>query len=201
MQRDKLTLKYPVAVEGKYDKIRLSNVIDSHIIVLSGFSAFKNEKTIETLRLYGKNGIILLTDPDKAGTFIRGKLKTLLGGVNIFNVFAPPVKGSDSRRNHVCKDKVLGIESTDEDVLYNLLLPYAVGRDKEAKDEFLTSARAYSDSLTGGKNSASIRKALCAELGLPDSVSAKTLTEYINQNLKEQEYVILLEKARKENDK
>ena len=32
MSKDKLHIPYPVIVEGKYDKIRLSNVIDGVIL-------------------------------------------------------------------------------------------------------------------------------------------------------------------------
>ncbi|MBO7254285.1 MAG: hypothetical protein J6V36_03175 [Clostridia bacterium] len=40
----KLNLKYPVIVEGKYDKIKLSNVISSPIITVGGFSILNDKK-------------------------------------------------------------------------------------------------------------------------------------------------------------
>lgn len=200
MPKDKLELLYPVAVEGKYDKIRLSNVVSSPIIVLNGFSAFKSDETLSLLKAYGKEGIILLTDPDNAGTFIRGKLKSLLGGVKIFNVYAPAVIGADSRRNHVCKEGVLGVESTDEQTLYDLLLPFSHTKRRE-KQAFLTPGRAYADKLTGCSGSSDLRTSLCAVLGLPGNISAKALIEYINDNLTEPEYVSVLEKAAGENRK
>ena len=42
--KDKLLVPYPVVVEGKYDKIRLSNIIDAQIIVTDGFGIFKKEE-------------------------------------------------------------------------------------------------------------------------------------------------------------
>ena len=49
---DKLKLKYPVVVEGKYDMIRLSNLLDSPILVLGGFSVFNDtEKKLLLKRL------------------------------------------------------------------------------------------------------------------------------------------------------
>jgi ribonuclease M5 len=199
MQRSKLKLSYPVVVEGKYDKIRVANVVSSPIIVLNGFSAFNSAETISLLKASGKEGLILLTDPDNAGTFIRGKLKTLLGNIRIINVYAPAVVGSDSRRNHVCKEGVLGVESTDEDTLYNLLLPYSLPENNE-KAAFLTPARAYADKLTGSAGSAALRASLCAVLGIPKNISAKALMEYINENLTEPEYISALENAAGEND-
>ena len=199
MRKDRLTLLYPVAVEGKYDKARVSNVIDSPIIVLGGFSAFNDTETLKLIKTLGKNGVILLTDPDKAGTFIRGKLKTLLGDVELINVYAPPVKGTDSRRNHVCKDGILGVESTDEQIIYDLLLPYS--KPKENKRVFLDSVRAYADGIAGKPNSAELRRRICDKLSLPRSLSSKMLTEHINGNLSEREYVSLLEQCRKEVEK
>ena len=200
MPKDKLELLYPVAVEGKYDKIRLSNVVSSPIIVLNGFSAFKSDETLSLLKAYGKEGIILLTDPDNAGTFIRGKLKSLLGGVKIFNIYAPAIIGADSRRNHVCKEGVLGVESTDEQTLYDLLLPFSHTKRRE-KPAFLTPGRVYADKLNGCSGSSDLRTSLCAVLGLPGNISAKALIEYINDNLTEPEYVSALEKAAGENRK
>ena len=50
--RKKLRVRCPIVVEGKYDKIKLSTIIESQIIVLDGFGVFKDkEKNI------GKNGI------------------------------------------------------------------------------------------------------------------------------------------------
>ena len=191
MAKDKLVLRYPVAVEGKYDKIKLSNVISSQIMVLNGFSAFNDENTVKMLRKSAHDGLILLTDPDRAGTFMRGKLKGLLQGINIINVYAPTVRGSDSRRNHVCKDGVLGVESLDESVLYDLLLPYASA--PADREPFLTPARAYADGLTGGGNSAKKRGFICEKLDLPRTISAKMLLEHINLNVGEDEYIKLLE--------
>ena len=200
MAKDKLILRYPVAVEGKYDKIRLSNVIGSQIIVLNGFSAFNDENTIKTLKKSAPDGLILLTDPDKAGTFMRGKLKGLLQGINVINVYAPTVRGNDSRRNHVCKDGVLGVESIDENVLYGLLLPYAVTDGGKKRVPFLTPARAYADGLSGNEKSAKKRGYICEKLDLPRTISAKMLFEHINLNVGEDEYIKLLE-SYEEDDK
>ena len=192
MARNKLKLRYPVVVEGKYDKTRLANIIDSQIIVLGGFSSFNDKKTLQFIKSCGKDGIILLTDPDKAGTFIRGKLRSLMQDVKIINVYPPVITGSDSRRNHVCKDGVLGVESIDDGILYDLLEPYAQEAIREAAP-FLTPARCFEDGITGRPDSAAKRRYLCKKLGVPETVSAKMLTEYINRNISEDNYKELLE--------
>ena len=43
-----------VIVEGKYDKIKLSSVIDAVIIVTNGFSIFKDSEKLELIRYYAE---------------------------------------------------------------------------------------------------------------------------------------------------
>lgn len=185
MERKKLELRYPVVVEGKYDKIRLASFVSSPIITLGGFSAFNNKEKLTELRVFGRNGLIILTDSDKAGVFIRGKLKGLLGGVELINVYTPVIKGSDARRNHVVKDGVLGVESVDSDLLYGLLLPFEGERNVSP---FLTKSGAFADGICGRENSSEVRKALCRVWGLPETVSANMLIEYINCFTDEKSY-------------
>ncbi|MBP5230888.1 MAG: hypothetical protein ILO68_04090 [Clostridia bacterium] len=77
--REKLRLRCPVAVEGKYDKIRLDAVVATPILVLNGFSVFRDEERLELLRrVVRQTGLILFTDSDRAGAFLRSRLKGLL---------------------------------------------------------------------------------------------------------------------------
>lgn len=198
MQRKTLELSYPIVVEGKYDKIRLAGFVSSPIITLGGFSAFNSKETIETLRTFGKNGLIILTDSDKAGVFIRGKLKGLLGDVKLINVYTPVIKGSDSRRNHVVKDGVLGVESVDSDILYDLLKPL---ENQTPKKAFLTRSVAFADGICGRNESSVIRKKLCREFAIPESVNANMLIEYINAFVSEDDYRKTLENVAKEQTK
>ena len=39
-KHERLVLKYPVLVEGKYDRIKLSNVVASPILTADGFAVF-----------------------------------------------------------------------------------------------------------------------------------------------------------------
>ena len=43
-QKQKLYIPYPVIVEGKYDKIRLSNVMEGQILTTDGFGIFRQEE-------------------------------------------------------------------------------------------------------------------------------------------------------------
>ena len=72
---EKLKIDRPIIVEGKYDKITLSSVLDAEIIPTHGFSLFKNDEKVALLRrLAGDGGVILLTDADGGGKQIRARL-------------------------------------------------------------------------------------------------------------------------------
>ena len=62
---DKPRITLPIIVEGRYDKIKLSSIVDADIITTDGFSLFNNKEKLAMLRrLADGNGVIVLTDPD-----------------------------------------------------------------------------------------------------------------------------------------
>ena len=67
-----IKIKQAVVVEGKYDKIKLSSIIDAPIICTDGFSIFKDKELQRMIRILAeKDGILVLTDSDSAGFKIR----------------------------------------------------------------------------------------------------------------------------------
>ena len=70
-----LRIDQAIIVEGKYDKIKLSSVIDGVIIVTNGFGIFKDKEKL-MIRYYARiTGIVILTDCDSAYRRIRGYIK------------------------------------------------------------------------------------------------------------------------------
>ncbi len=195
--RNKLNLKYPVVVEGKYDKIKLSSVVASPIITLDGFSAVKSEEKRQELHAFASlGGLIILTDSDRAGVFLRGRIKTLLSGkdgITLINAYTPAIKGKDRRKSTPNKDGLLGVESIDSKVLYDILKRF---ESEGQKTPFLTRQRAYEDMLTGGENSSYLRHEICLSLSLPEGLSAKLLIDYINNFLDEKDYIKLLDEVK-----
>ena len=50
-----------IIVEGKYDTIKLSSIVDAVIIITNGFGIFKDNEKLELIRYYAKKtGIVLL---------------------------------------------------------------------------------------------------------------------------------------------
>ena len=78
-------LRQAVVVEGKYDKIRLSALVDGPILVTNGFRIFKNREQLALLRrLARQDGILILTDSDAAGFKIRNYIKSAVPNGRIY---------------------------------------------------------------------------------------------------------------------
>lgn len=183
---EKLKLKYPVVVEGRYDKAKVCLVVSTMVIALDGFSVFNNtEKKMLLKRLSRESGIILLTDSDRAGNFIRAKLKGILKG-NIYNVYAPSILGKEKRKKAPSADGLLGVEGIDSSILRDLLKPFE--SDCAEKGANISKIRFFEDGFSGAVNSSERRKALARALNLPETLSSKALLEAINLLITYSEY-------------
>ena len=183
---EKLKLKYPVVVEGRYDKAKVALAVSTPIITLDGFQIFSNsEKKVLLSRLSKETGIILLTDSDRAGSFIRAKLKGIIKG-NIYNVYAPSVFGKEKRKKSFSADGLLGVEGIDVATIKELLSPFAA--DDAPRGANISKLRFYEDGFSGGANSAEKRERLADILKLPRSLTSKALLEAINLLVTEEEY-------------
>lgn len=178
--KPKLRLRCPVAVEGKYDKIRLANFVETPILVLGGFSVFNDgEKKALLRRICAENGLILLTDSDRAGAFLRAKLKGMLPEEKLFQVYAPMREGKEKRKTQRSADGLLGVEGIDDETLYALLAPFAAEQAIPA-GAGISKAAWYADGFSGGAGSAEKRKKLAKALDLPDNLSSGALLEAVN---------------------
>ena len=82
-----------IVVEGKYDLIKLSSIVDALIITTDGFRIFKDKEKRELIKAVGeKNGVIILTDSDAAG-FKNLKGHRSVGGMRASIYNAMPTEG------------------------------------------------------------------------------------------------------------
>ena len=89
---DKLKIRQTIIVEGKYDKIKLSAVVDAVIICTNGFGIFNDQNKADLIRHYASNtGIIILTDSDHAGMKIRNHIKSIVSDGKIVNLYIPEI--------------------------------------------------------------------------------------------------------------
>lgn len=178
---EKLKISIPIAVEGKYDKIKLSSIIDGQIITTDGFGVFaSDEKKMLIRRLAEPRGIIVLTDSDGAGLVIRNYFRSILPKDKLINLYTPQVEGKEKRKKAPSKAGFLGVEGIEAEVLRKLFEPYAGDMTERRAGEEVTKADFYTDNLSGGEGSAERRKRLCRLLDLPDNMSANALLAAVN---------------------
>lgn len=185
-------IEQAVVVEGKYDKIKLSSIIDGVIITTNGFSVLKNKEKLDLIRYYAKNkGIIILTDSDSAGFKIRGYLKGAVNEGNIINVYIPDVFGKEKRKNAPSKEGKLGVEGIDCDVILEAFKKAGVIMSEKNDTliaEKITVTDLYELGLSGGSNSSEKRKLILKELKMPELLSASAMLEVVNTMMSKEEF-------------
>ena len=179
---EKLKISKTIVVEGKYDKIKVASVADAHIIALDGFGIFNNsEKQSLLRRLAESRGLIVITDSDPAGGFLRGKLRSMLPKSGVVNLYTPQIEGREKRKKIASKAGLLGVEGMDAEVIRGLLAPFADGgQNAVSVEKPITKAMFYEAGLSGKNDSAARRDALAKGLGLPVGMSANALIEAMN---------------------
>ena len=154
-----IKIKQAIIVEGKYDKIRLSTVVDAVIIPTNGFSIYKDEEKIQLIRsLAEKNGIIILTDSDSAGFQIRSHIRNIVKKGEVINVYIPDIFGKERRKREPSKQGKLGVEGMDREILLAAFAKAGVtAENTPEKSEPITKADLMDYGLIGGENSALMR--------------------------------------------
>lgn len=171
---EKLKIPYPVIVEGKYDRLRLLSVIDAEILMTDGFGVFKQGEKAALLRaLAKKTKIIVLTDPDGAGTLIRSHITSILPKDRVIPLYVPQIKGKEARKSAPSAAGFLGVEGQERERLYELFLPLA--GDEMPQGEPITKLDFFEDGLTGADGAAARRDALAAKFSLPSGMTPNAL--------------------------
>jgi len=196
-----LHVKQAVIVEGKYDKIKLSSVIDGVIIPTNGFTVFKNKETLNLIRYFADTtGIIILTDSDSAGFKIRSYIKGAVGKGKITNVYIPDIFGKEKRKAAPSKEGKLGVEGMEKEVILEAFKKAGItSEEREAPNDPITRLDLYECGLSGKENSSAMRKKLLAKLGLPELLTASGMTDILNTAITRDELYALAEKIRNEN--
>ena len=190
-----LTVKEAIIVEGKYDKNKLSNLVDAVILTTDGFGIFNDAEKREVIsRLAEKRGVIILTDSDSAGFLIRNRLKGMLPSERVKHAYIPDICGKERRKSARSKEGLLGVEGMTGEILEKCLL-LAGATAGERTDEPLTKADLFEMGLSGGENAAKKREALLKALELPARLSVNALLPVINALYTRAEIVDLLSRT------
>lgn len=187
-----IRIKQAIIVEGRYDKIRLSNLVDAVIICTNGFSVYKDAEKRELIKsLAASTGIIIFTDSDSAGFQIRSYLRSIVKKGEVLNAVTPDIPGKERRKQQPSKQGKLGVEGIPDELLIEAL-KNAGAIEAEAPAENhdpITRADLLDLGLIGGEGSTARRRELQRRLGLPELLSAKLLLEVANKMFTRSEFI------------
>lgn len=185
-----IKLNQAVVVEGKYDKIRLSNFIDATIITTDGFGIFKDKEKRELIRLFAeKCGIVIMTDSDHAGQLIRKHICNIVKNGKITNVYLPPLKGKERRKYKPSSEGLLGVEGTEDAIIIEAIERAGLTHTAvEKKSRAISKTDLFKAGLSGSENSRTARLSFCRWLSLPE-LPANTLLDALNTLYSYDEYL------------
>ena len=188
----KLTIPMPVIVEGRYDKIRLSNIIDAEILTTAGFGIFNHREKLDLIRaLAAPCGIIVLTDSDGAGTLIRSHISSALPKDKVYHLYIPQIPGKERRKSAPSRAGTLGVEGMDDALLYEMFLPFAKDGTAIVERGGISKADLFAFGLTGTDGSAAARDHLAAALHLPAGMTPNALLGALNVLCSKEEFAAL----------
>ncbi|MBR3893912.1 MAG: DUF4093 domain-containing protein [Clostridia bacterium] len=194
MMRERLQIPYPILVEGRYDKLRLECVAEAQILTTDGFGVFKKSEKKQLFRaLAQRTPLIVLTDSDGAGKLIRSYVSSCLPPDRVIHLYIPRIAGKEKRKREASAEGVLGVEGMENDLLYDLLKPYANAEAVTARmrENPLCKADLYRDGLTGCEGSAERRDAFAEKLGLPAGMTPNALLAALRVLCSYEEYCAL----------
>ena len=190
MSDSRICLNQAVIVEGRYDKIRLENVVDALILPVGGFQIFTDKELSTFIRqLAQTHGIIVLTDSDAAGFKIRAYLRGMIPAEQIIDVYIPDIFGREKRKREPSKEGKLGVEGMSADILREALRQAGVESTHRIQQENpVTRLDLFEDGLCGGENSRQKRAAFYEKLGLPARLGVNAALPLLQRMLSRERY-------------
>ena len=191
-------IKEVIIVEGRYDKNTVAQAVDATIIETSGFGVFSNKEKLALLRILAeKRGLIILTDSDSAGFFIRGRLRGALDERFVKHAYIPDIEGHEKRKHSLSKEGKIGVEGMDRNVIITALeragatFEGDIPEDGQPKSR-ITKVDLFEAGLSGGAGSAQKRRELLGRLDLPKRLSANGMLDVLNIIFTREDFLNLL---------
>ena len=175
-----IRIREAILVEGRYDKNTLSQIVDTTILEASGFGIFKNKELMNLLRRIAQSrGLIVLTDSDGAGFVIRNHIKSAIPAPYLKHAYIPEIPGKERRKSAPGKEGILGVEGMTPEVILEALRRARATFDNDPPPNAhgITKQDLYELGLSGGANSALLRKKLIEKLDFPKHLSANALLD------------------------
>ena len=188
-----------VIVEGKYDKIKLDNILDALIITTDGFSIFKDKQKTDFIKDYAKKkGLLILTDSDAAGFKIRNYFSSIVPNDYILNAYIPDVLGKEKRKEKPSGEGKLGVEGIENEVLLDSLKKAGIEKLDEKRENHTSSYDLFELGIYGKPHCTAKKLKLLKQMGLPERISKKGLLKYINLNFTKEEFNEIVSKITEE---
>lgn len=170
----KKVIKEAIVVEGRDDITAVKNAVDAEVIAVHGFSVGKNLHKIKTA--YENVGIIILTDPDFAGSKIREYIKKRF----------PNAKDAFINRAEGTKKGDIGVENASPEAIIKAL-EKARFETGEAREVF-TPDMLFNLKLTGHNCSKTLRENLGEKLGIGYSNGKQLISKLNRYNISLEEF-------------
>lgn len=182
-----------VIVEGKYDKIKLSNILDALIIETNGFGIYKDKERRDFIRrLAMERGLIILTDSDHSGFQIRNFIANCAKGGSVKHLYIPDVYGKERRKEQPSKEGKLGVEGISDDILIKLFSDNGVEYENSQPRELITNYDLFAAGISGTPEAGKKKKKLLKQLNLPEFLSTNSLLDCLNSMMSKSEFEALL---------
>ena len=176
-------IKEAILVEGRYDKITLSQIVDAPILETAGFGIFKDKKQMALLRRVAETrGLIVFTDSDGAGFVIRNHIKSAIPGKFLKHAYIPDVPGKEKRKAAPGKEGKLGVEGMSREIILEALRRAGAtmdGTETPASSQ-ITKQDLMALGLSGGADAAAKRLTLLKKCNLPEHMSANAMLQALN---------------------
>lgn len=182
-----------VIVEGKYDKIKLSNILDALIIETNGFGIYKDKERRDFIRRLAKErGLIILTDSDHSGFQIRNFIANCAKGGSVKHLYIPDVYGKERRKEQPSKEGKLGVEGISDYILIKLFSDNGVEYENSQPRELITNYDLFAAGISGTPQAGKKKKKLLKQLNLPEFLSTNSLLDCLNSMMSKSEFEALL---------
>lgn len=184
-----IKVKEAVIVEGKYDKIKLSNILDGLIVEINGFGIYKDKNRMKFIRkLAEERGIIIITDSDHSGFQLRNFIASSVGKDKVKHIYIPDVYGKEKRKDKPSKEGKIGVEGISDDVLRKLFEKGGVVCLDANSENRITNYDLFEAGLSGAPNATQNKKKLLKKLNLPEFLSTNSLLSYLNSVMSRDEF-------------
>ncbi len=178
---DKLVIKETIVLEGRDDLINVSRFVDADIILTHGYHVAR--KTLNIIDSASKrSGIIIFTDPDRAGELIRQKVAQNASGL---------VKHAYITKSEARKAGDIGVENAEKEAIISALTKAKAVVCK--KNVEFTDNELIKLGLSGGANSSKKREFLAQKLRIKLGNSKSLLRSLNSCGITKQELEKLLE--------